>query len=198
MTQVWRDEVSERLRASLIEARGERSAQDIADETERLGCPVSRSVIANFENGRKRTLDVCELMALAAALQVPPVAMLFPALPDGEVEILPGVRGSSWDGVQWFTGEVDPHVDEDGGGSTLGRVLALTRDRAAAEAERDSAQAGLNALARSRGDDDSGVTEWVHRLVLSAANYTERIEKINRRIALIGGTVKKSRKGKRR
>lgn len=198
MTQAWRDEVSERLRAALIDARGEQSAQDIADETERLGCPVSRSVIANFENGRKKTLDVCELMALSAALQVPPVAMLFPALPDGEVEILPGVRGTSWDGVQWFTGEVDPHVDDEGGGSRLGRVLALTRDRTAAEAERDSAQVALDNLAKSRGDDDSGVIEWVQRLMLQAGSHTDRIEKINRRIALIGGTVKKSRKGKRR
>ena len=44
-------------------------------------------------------------MVLAAALEVPPVELLFPDLPDGEVEALPGRVTTSWQAVQWFSGE---------------------------------------------------------------------------------------------
>jgi transcriptional regulator with XRE-family HTH domain len=52
------------------------SAQRLADE-----CGVSRSVIANIENGRKRDVTVDELVAFVAALRVP-VSVLEPRLSD--------------------------------------------------------------------------------------------------------------------
>ena len=66
------------------------SAQELADETERLGYPVSRSQIANYESGRKQGLDVAEFLILAAALDIPPALLLFPTFPDDTVEVLPG------------------------------------------------------------------------------------------------------------
>ena len=44
---------------------GRLSAQQLADETERLGYGISRSQIANYESGRKKSLDVAELLVIA-------------------------------------------------------------------------------------------------------------------------------------
>jgi transcriptional regulator with XRE-family HTH domain len=61
------------MAAAIKSARASRSAQWLADETERLGYPISRAAIANYESGRKKGLDVAELLVLAAALNCPTV-----------------------------------------------------------------------------------------------------------------------------
>src|ERR1700757_3524960 len=102
------------MAAGIKSGRGNRSAQWLADETERLGYPISRAAIANYESGRKKGLDVAELLVLAAALRIPPLTLLFPQLPDGPVEVLPGVQTTSWDAAAWFSGEAsspDPNHD---------------------------------------------------------------------------------------
>lgn len=105
MRQEWADELHRRVAATIKAARSGRSAQWLADETERLGFPITRAQIANYESGRKKNLDLTELLTLAAALRVPPVVLLFPDLPDGPVEVLPGITVDSWDAVAWFSGE---------------------------------------------------------------------------------------------
>lgn len=72
------------------------SAQDLADETERLGHPIGRSVLANLENGRRPTLSVAELIVLAKALRVPPLLLLFPVGHVEEVELPPHGKVSTW------------------------------------------------------------------------------------------------------
>jgi hypothetical protein len=112
--QEWVEDIHRRIAAAIKCARGNRSAQWLADETERLGYPVSRAAIANCESGRKKGLDIAELLVLAAALQIPPVTLLFPELPDGPVEVLPGIQTSSWDAAAWFSGEESsPYPGED-------------------------------------------------------------------------------------
>ncbi|ORJ52569.1 hypothetical protein [Mycobacterium simiae] len=93
------------MAAAIKTGRASRSAQWLADETERLGHPISRAAIANYESGRKKGLDVAELLVLAAALRIPPLAILFPEVPDGPVELLPGVQTTNWDAAAWFSGE---------------------------------------------------------------------------------------------
>src|SRR5258705_3974854 len=91
MKQDWAEGLHRRMAAAIKAARASRSAQWLADETERLGYPISRAAIANYESGRKKGLDVAELLVLAAALRIPPLTILFPELPDGQVEVLSGV-----------------------------------------------------------------------------------------------------------
>lgn len=107
MKQSWAEGVHARIAAAIKNARVNRSAQWLADETERLGYPISRAAIANYESGRKKGLDVAELLVLAAALRIPPLAILFPELPDGAVEVLPGVETTSWEAAAWFSGETN-------------------------------------------------------------------------------------------
>jgi transcriptional regulator with XRE-family HTH domain len=114
MEQPWAEELNRRMAIAIKTARAGRSAQWLADETERLGHPISRAAIANYESGRKKGLDVAELLVLAAALRIPPLTILYPKLPDGPVEVLPTVQVTSWDAAAWFSGEAsspDPSHD---------------------------------------------------------------------------------------
>ncbi len=81
------------------------SAAKLADRTEEIGYGISRSVVADLETGRKKSIDVPELLVLAAALGVSPAQLVFPDLPKGKVEALPGLDQESHDALRWFSGE---------------------------------------------------------------------------------------------
>jgi hypothetical protein len=49
-------------------------------------------------------LNVSELLALSAALNIPPALLLFGGYPDREVEYLPGRVATSKAAVDWFCG----------------------------------------------------------------------------------------------
>jgi transcriptional regulator with XRE-family HTH domain len=76
----------------------------LADATAGLGYPITRSQIANYESGRKQSLDVAELMVLAAVLDVAPLELLFPGKASHPVERLPGSAVTTSDAISWFTG----------------------------------------------------------------------------------------------
>jgi transcriptional regulator with XRE-family HTH domain len=81
------------------------SAQDLADATAQLGHPIKRSVIANLENGRRDSIGIAEVLVLARALDVPPLALVFPLGRAPEAEVFPGASAPTWDAARWFTGE---------------------------------------------------------------------------------------------
>ena len=177
------------MRAAFISARGDRSAQDIADRTEELGCPVTRSVIANFENGRKKSLDVCELMILAAAVGVPPVALLFPTLPDGPVEALPGQEIKAIAALRWFTAEWEAEGSE----SDAGKVIALSRKRIELERIRSVQQDYLQGEALDTLPDTENAKK-LRGLLLEVLGKNEEIDDLNRQIAAIPGAVVTTKK----
>ena len=127
MTQDWAEDLHRRTAAAIKAARGSRPAQWLADETERLGYPISRAAIANYESGRKKGLDVAELIVLAEALRVPPLVLLFPQLPDGELEGLPGLSTTAWNAASWFSGEEDRVNSEDATPPATTKELKLIR-----------------------------------------------------------------------
>jgi transcriptional regulator with XRE-family HTH domain len=107
--QDWGGVLHARIAQAIRTARqGRLSAQQLADETERLGYGISRSQIANYESGRKKALDVAELLVIAAALQVPPLQLVFPDELDDDIEMLPGQRTSTFHAIAWFTGGPGP------------------------------------------------------------------------------------------
>ncbi|MDT0382411.1 helix-turn-helix transcriptional regulator [Streptomyces sp. DSM 42041] len=81
------------------------SAQQLADRCAALGLPLGRSVLANFESGRRPTVSVPELLVLAKALGVPPIALLYPVGHEDRVEALPDRAAPTWEALRWFTGE---------------------------------------------------------------------------------------------
>ncbi len=89
------------------------SAQQLADECERLGYPVARSVLTNLENGYRDSVSISEWLILAAALRVPPMLLVFPLGRYDQIEPLPDVQVAPWDAVTWAeTGQI---VGIDGG-----------------------------------------------------------------------------------
>jgi transcriptional regulator with XRE-family HTH domain len=103
----WVGAVHERIAGAIKATRDTKnmSAQQLADETKRLGYPISRSQIANYESGRKQSLDVAELLVIAAALDTAPVCLVFPGPYRDNVRIFPeSVDFPELLAAQWFCG----------------------------------------------------------------------------------------------
>lgn len=100
----WVESFHERVARAIKSARGARSAQWLADRTAELGYPITRAQIANYESGRKKTLDIPELVVLAAALNTSPVVLIYPGPYLDPVEVVPGRMASEFDAAQWFSG----------------------------------------------------------------------------------------------
>ena len=91
------------------------SAQQVSDACAKAGLEISRSTLADLENGRRENITVTELLMLAAVLDVPPVQLMLPVLRDEEtVEILPGYSVAVWDAALWIRGDGVLRRDLDG------------------------------------------------------------------------------------
>ncbi|WP_406817393.1 XRE family transcriptional regulator [Mycobacterium sp. M23085] len=104
----WQKSLSHRVGVAVRERRHtlKVSAADLARRTTELGYPISRVAIGKIENGhREGKMDLAELLVLAAALAIPPVMLIYPALPHGSVEVLPGLEVDSVDALEWFVGD---------------------------------------------------------------------------------------------
>jgi transcriptional regulator with XRE-family HTH domain len=88
------------------------STQQLSDACTELGLPIARSVLANFESGRRPTVSVPEIMALAMALDVAPVLLVFPLGHQERVEMSRGREVPTWDALKWFTGRDAPQSAE--------------------------------------------------------------------------------------
>lgn len=123
----WAAELVKRVGRAMKEARGGRSATWLSERTAELGYRIPATVISKLDSGhRGSVLGVAELVVLAAALDMPPVALLYPELPDGEVDMLPNRPASSISAARWLSGEI-------GRSSIEG-----TSDPAQIDAERDN------------------------------------------------------------
>jgi transcriptional regulator with XRE-family HTH domain len=66
------------------------SAQRLGEEMTRVGVAWDRSIVANFENGRRSYVTVEELLALAYVFSVAPVHMIVP--PQSRQELTPASK----------------------------------------------------------------------------------------------------------
>jgi transcriptional regulator with XRE-family HTH domain len=112
----WAAEIAKRVGRRVARYRaqvpGEKTkpgitAQALADRCTDLGMPMDRTVIAKLEKGTRQTITVGEVIVLARALGVPPVALLFGLGEDESTEILPEKSSDTWEALKWFTGESD-------------------------------------------------------------------------------------------
>lgn len=101
----WEVEQAARIGKAVKNLRGDKTGQWLADRTAELGVKMTRQTITDLENGRRRYVTTAELAVLAAALNVPPIALLYPGPDYGEyVQVLPGVLTPTIQAVQWFSG----------------------------------------------------------------------------------------------
>ncbi len=90
------------------------SAEELA---QRADNGLTRSIVANLENGRKQDVTTAQLMAIAYVLHVSPVDLLFDLrIPYAYVELIPAgddrdeVRAPTWTMREWFAGKLT-HVE---------------------------------------------------------------------------------------
>ena len=87
------------------------SVQQLSDAVERFGVTIERPVLSNLLNGRRNTIPVAEWLVLAAALQVPPLLLLFPVGRVDVVEPVPGFEVSPLAALRWSeTGRFPAHA----------------------------------------------------------------------------------------
>lgn len=98
--------IGQAVKASREQKAPKLSAARLAEATERCGYAMTKAQISDLELGRKKTVTVPELIALALALELPPVQLLYPNLPDGQVEVWPNHERRSVLAAQWFSGEL--------------------------------------------------------------------------------------------
>lgn len=100
----WMEAHAARVARRVAQLRDPRSAQWLSDKTAELGFRVSRSVITDLENGRRKYIAVHELVLLAKALGASPLELLYGKDDALEVEYTPEVLVSRIAAVEQFSG----------------------------------------------------------------------------------------------
>ena len=138
-----------RVAREITRLRKSRSTQWLSDRTHELGYRVSRSMITDLENGRRRYVATHELIVLARALSTSPIDLLYGS-DNGANEILPGESVPRLVAIQRFTG-IDENVLQE-------YEEAIANMLAAAESAREGAQETANLLkelrSKSQATDD--------------------------------------------
>lgn len=176
------------------------TAAGLAKRTAELGYPVSRVAIGKIENGhREGKFDLAELVVLAAALGIPPVMLIYPDLPHGSVEVLPGLERYATDALEWFVGDSPRlafRMTERFGMNQqdivdAGEPLLLSRELACAETaleQADKEKARLEADAAAAGKPTLDIKEFTSWALRSTAQvdtaYRLRDQTIRRMRAL--------------
>jgi hypothetical protein len=127
----WAEEQAKRIAAEVIRLRGSRSAQWLSDRTHELGYRVSRSVIADLENGRRRYVTTAEVIILALALETAPIALMYPGPYFDKMTRLSPHSPESPEiiAVEWFSGlldlPADVPLDDDGRVIEMGMLAEM-------------------------------------------------------------------------
>jgi transcriptional regulator with XRE-family HTH domain len=69
-----------------------------------LGIPWNRSTVAKFETGQRASISVQELLALAVALDVPPIWLLADVDNGSPTPIASGLDEQPWETLLWLVG----------------------------------------------------------------------------------------------
>ncbi|GAA1837290.1 hypothetical protein [Actinomadura chokoriensis] len=99
--------------SALRSARG-LTAKELGERMTARGCKWDRFTVSALEKGAKgekgarQNVTVAELLALADALDVPPVTLLVPLDGRTDLEVAPNVARSSYSALFWVTGENAP------------------------------------------------------------------------------------------
>lgn len=192
----WATDQGRRIGDALRKLRGDRSGLWLSNETAKAGHRVSRTTISELESGKRKSVTTAELCVLAWVLKVPPIQLLYPDLPDGQVEIVPGEWVSSIVAATWFGGETtfEPELDReirDGADreefraslapSRGARLIRLSRERLSREEEIK----WLSKTAARMSDEPEVAKQFVDRI----SGEEARISAINRELLDVDGAV---------
>ncbi|RIU30425.1 Putative DNA-binding protein [Mycobacteroides abscessus subsp. massiliense] len=193
----WASELVKRVGKAMKEARGSRSATWLSERTAELGYRVPATVISKLDSGwRGSVLSVPELVVLAAALDMAPVALLYPTLPDGKVELLPGKPARSLDAVEWFCGHTPRSEIDDAGDLDPVRMdsevanLRRLRHSRIRESLRKTLRTALSSEQISQAFADAGEVDSNPQAIRGMIEiYQERLERMEAEIAARGWDI---------
>lgn len=193
--KAWELAIAERVGATVQRLRTELglTAVQLSERTRELGYPITRVAITKIENNsRAGKLDVAEWVVLAYALDVPPGALLYPDLPDGGVEVLPGWVLPSWVALLSLDGETKGvgHLNQF---PALTSLTRMARQRHAKGEERKAAWSmhhrEVTAARIEERPERPEITEAAMRQV---AQIDRDLADLNERMARIAGAVVKA------
>lgn len=195
--KAWEKQLSGRVGAAVQRLRTELglTAVQLSERTRSLGYPISRVAITKIENNsRTGKLDVAEWITLAYALDVPPGALLYPDLPDGPVEVLPGWVLPSWVALLSLDGETKGVSMESltSGYPRLVDLTKMTRRRLAKTEDRNAAWGIHNKESGSaRAEGRQPNPDILDMALRSIAQIDRDIAELNHRMAEMHGSVVK-------
>lgn len=178
----WEGQLIERIASEIRRLRTSQkiSAQALADRVTELGLPMSRSTIADIENGRRKYITVAELLGIANALNAAPAMLVFPGpytnfemvdgLPNGPLGT-PMAMAYKSEAIKWFCGE---SVSDRLVGNVLAydenhRPLREARELEQLQREKSSIERDLRSFIEKANDDQVEL-------------YTKLLSNVNRKI----------------
>lgn len=181
----WEGRLTERIASEIRRLRTNQkiSAQALADRVTELGLAMSRSTLADIENGRRKFITVAELLAIACALNAAPVMLVFPGPYDGfeRVDGLPaspsgtpmGIAPKS-EAINWFCGENlnDRLISNFAAWEENRRPLSEARELQQLEWDRNSIERELRSFVENGNEDQ---VELYTRLL---SNVNRKIEQV--------------------
>lgn len=96
--------IAERIKYVRTEVRRV-SVQQLADRCKAAGYAISRSNLSALENGKRTAISIAELLAIAAALEVPLALLLTPAGTGTTVPPVPGLEVEDWQALRWLVAD---------------------------------------------------------------------------------------------
>lgn len=167
--------------------RGDRSQLWLEQRTASLGHRVSRGGLSQLESGNRRSISVAEWLVLAAALEVPPLLLLWPKYPDGRVNMLPEFRVDTFDAHKWVAGRFSMEwVAFEGDSGEVEPVLSNEPVPLVALVDRklDALPPFESIVQKLNGD-----AEQIAAAKASLAAYEKEKHEINRKIEALGGFI---------
>jgi transcriptional regulator with XRE-family HTH domain len=106
------------IAARVAELRGDLSGAKLAARLNEYGVPWNRNTVAKFETGRRESVTVHELLALALALGTTPLALMTDPRMKQPVPLGAGFEADPWIVARWargdgHNGERDPRLQVD-------------------------------------------------------------------------------------
>lgn len=85
------------------------SLQQLADLCAEAGFPdLGRQVLTKLENGRRESVSIAEVLALAYVLDAPPVSLFVPLDGRTQLQLTPDIQLSGFTALGWVTGDSEP------------------------------------------------------------------------------------------
>lgn len=163
------------------------TAQALADRCTNLGMPMDRTVVAKLEKGSRQTITVGEVIVLARALGVPPVALLFDLGDQQATEILPGESADTWAALKWFTGEADQLPSDAAQAQDTEQVRLFREHDRSVEAWHDQ-RADLQRVLDSRGQAGRGDldSQFAQLAAESLGRIADRLQNLREQMRSLG------------